>query len=165
MVLSKSSSLKISEIMTRNPVVIRKGSTVSDAAAKMKQYNVGSAPVLLKKKVVGFFTGDDMVFKVLAEGKNPKTTLIDDVMVEDIVSLKPDASVQEAMEAMSEHEIKRLPIIDYDQQLVGYITIKDILRIEPTMADIAVERLRFAEEKRQSEIEKYLDDDDLLEGI
>ncbi|MGM5481400.1 MAG: CBS domain-containing protein [Nanobdellota archaeon] len=163
--LSESDSMQVSEIMTRKPVIVQKGTTVRKAAEIMKRYNVGSVPVLDGKKVVGFFTGDDMVFKILAEGKDPKKTLVDEIMIQDVISIIPQDNVQKAMEIMSQHDIKRLPVIDSTNNLVGFVTVKDILRIEPTMMDIAIERLRFSEERRQDEIQKFVDEDDLLQDI
>lgn len=163
---NETNTLQISEIMTRNPVIVNKGSTIKEAAELMKRYNVGCVPVVNQKKVVGFFTGDDMVFKVLAKGKNPMETYVDDIMIEDLISITPQASVREAMKTLSEYDVKRLLVIDNTSNLVGFVTIKDILRIEPALMDIAVEKIRFNEEKRQNEIMKYAEGDEhLLDGL
>ncbi|MFW5866162.1 MAG: CBS domain-containing protein, partial [Nanoarchaeota archaeon] len=81
--------------------------------------------------------------------------------------VKPQDSIRNAMELLSEHDIKRLPVIDSAGNLVGFLTIKDILRIEPTLMDIAVERLRFSEEKRRNEIKDLVNEenDELLDGL
>ncbi|MFP4118599.1 MAG: CBS domain-containing protein [Candidatus Woesearchaeota archaeon] len=162
---NRSDSMQVSEIMTRKPVVIQKGTSIKKAAETMKRFNVGSVPVLDKRKVVGFFTGDDMVFKVLAEGKVPSKTLVDEIMIQDVISITPASTVKEAMEMLAENDIKRLPVIDKEKNLVGFVTIKDILRIEPTMMDLAIEKIRFDEDRRQEAIRKYVEQDDILSNI
>ena len=98
MAFDQNEGLQISEIMTRKPVIVKAGTTIKKAAETMKRFNVGSMPVMKGKKVVGFFTGDDMVFKVLAQGLDSTTTKVDDIMVKEIISVTADQSVKQATE-------------------------------------------------------------------
>jgi CBS domain-containing protein len=157
--------LQVSEVMTRRPVVIESGKTVTDAALLMKRYNIGSILVVDGKKVLGIVTTDDIVFRVTAEKKHSVSTIIDEVMSTKVVTISPTATVEQAMEELNMNDIRQLPVMQ-DDELVGFITLKDIIRIEPALMDLVTDRVRNEEDLRQKHIQKLSDqtvvDDDLF---
>lgn len=151
-------ALQIGEFMTKDPVCIVTGKTVTEAAKILDQFHIGSLVVLdTRKKLVGIFTSLDVVYDVVAQGKNPDDILVDDIMVTDIVSITPDKTIQDAMTLMSQNDIRQLPVL-VGEKLVGFVTMKDILRIEPSLVDIAVDSFRAEEKFRQDLLEKLAED-------
>ena len=154
----ESEHLQIGEFMTKNPVSIQLGGTVALAAQKLSQYRVGSLVVLNETKdLVGIFTSLDIVYDVVAKGKNPKDVLVDDILISNIVSISPEKTIQDAMTLMSQNDIRQLVVL-VGNRLVGFVTMKDILRIEPSLVDIAVDSFRAEEKLRQNLLEKLAQD-------
>lgn len=150
--------LQIGEFMTKDPICISTGKTVAQAAKILDQFRIGSLVVLNEKKeLVGIFTSLDVVYDVVAQGKNPDTVLVDDIMVTDIVNISPQKTIQDAMTLMSQNDIRQLPVL-VGKKLVGFVTMKDILRIEPSLVDIAVDSFRAEEKFRQNLLEKVAQD-------
>lgn len=160
--------IQVSEVMTRRPVVIASGKTVVEAASLMRKHVIGSLLVMNDKTLEGIFTLDDIVYKAVAESKCCSDLKIEEIMSTDIISVKPTDDVSDAMELMNENNIKQLPVIS-DGELVGFLTVKDILRIEPAMIDLTIEQVRLQEEHRQRHIQKIVEkegfdiDEDLFE--
>ncbi len=158
--------LQVAEVMTRHPVVIQVGKTVVDVAILLKRYDISSVLVMKDKKVKGIIVSDDIVYRVIAQKKDPLKTLVDDVMSTDVISISPKATLEKVMLELNANNVRQLPVMDKDV-LVGFITLKDILRIEPTLMDLMTERVRNEEEARQEKIQQILSqeviDDDLFD--
>ena len=107
-----------------------------------------------KKELVGVITSDDLVYKVLAKKQDPKVLTAKDVMTSHPITIPPMSSLQDAMQILSDNDIRQLPITN-NGKLVGLITMKDILRYEPTLVDMMVENIRFEEQQRQDNIQQY----------
>ncbi len=156
--------LQIAEIMSREPVSCSLDVTVQHVADLMKQFTISSVVVLENDLVVGIITVDDIVRKAVALGKDTKKTLAKEIMSTDIISIKPDAYMRDAMILFGEEEIRQVPVMQ-DAKLVGFLTEKDVLRIEPTLADLALAKMREKEDLRQIRIQKFvnkefIDDED-----
>lgn len=126
--------MKSNEVMTKDPSCCVATDTVFDAAQLMKSENVGSIPVVNDndtKKLEGIVTDRDLALKVVAAGLDPKNAKVGDVMTTNVVTCGPDANVNEVIELMEEHQIRRIPIVDENEGLVGIIAQADIAtRIE-----------------------------------
>jgi CBS domain-containing protein len=114
------------DIMTNDPVSCAPGDVVEKAANLMRQNDVGPVPVVDDDKLVGIVTDRDLTLKVLAEGRDPKRTRVQDVMTREVVTCRTDDDVQKALEAMSEHQIRRIPVVDEEDRLVGMIAQADV---------------------------------------
>jgi CBS domain-containing protein len=115
--------------MTKNPRCCLPNDTVEDAAQLMKAEDVG--PVLVvddynTKKLAGIVTDRDLAMKVVAEGRDPKTTRVEQVMTRNPVTCHPDDDIREAMNTMAEHQVRRIPIVDHDTRIVGIIAQADV---------------------------------------
>lgn len=117
------------EIMTRNPSCCLSTDTVEKAAQLMKTEDVGSVPIIKdesSRTLTGIVTDRDLAIKVLADGRDPRNTKIQDVMTSGVFSCRPEDDVEKALNAMEEHQVRRIPIADKDDRIVGIIAQADI---------------------------------------
>lgn len=120
---------KCSDIMTKNPACCLSDESVVYAAKLMKDEDVGSIPVVenrLTRILVGIVTDRDLTLKVVAEGNDPKTVKVEDVMTHSMVTCYADDNLQAALDAMSNHQLRRIPIVDYENRIVGIIAQADV---------------------------------------
>lgn len=126
--------MKCTDVMTPNPACCTVGDSVSKAAQLMAHEDVGSIPVVDQTQsmmLVGIVTDRDLTIKVLAENRSPETTRVEDVMTTSLVTCYSDNDISEALELMSEHQVRRIPVIDHEGKIVGIIAQADIaLRAE-----------------------------------
>jgi len=124
---------KCRDLMTKDPVCCLPAETASRAAQLMRQHDVGVIPVVTdeaQKKLVGIVTDRDLAIRVVAEGGNPQTVRIEEIMSRDIVSCSPDDDCQQALRLMEEHKVRRIPARDNSGRVVGIISQSDVaLRI------------------------------------
>ena len=118
--------MKVNEIMTRNPVCMAPDATVRDAAGRMREMDVGSFPVCENERLVGVVTDRDIVVRSAAEGHDPNTDRVREVMTPKIVYCFEDEDVDEAAKLMRDHQIRRLPILSQDKMLVGIVALGDL---------------------------------------
>ena len=116
----------VKEIMTRNLEVVSPGDTLEQAARKMEVLDVGPLPVCEGKRVVGMITDRDITVRATAAGCDPKTTLVSDVMTQDIVCCYEDQDVPEAARLMKEKQIRRLLVMNRADDLVGIVSLGDL---------------------------------------
>ena len=119
--------MKVSEIMTREPSTLAPTSTIGEAATIMRQDDCGSVPIVEAGRLVGIITDRDIVVRVLAGGKDAKTTRVSEAMTADPVTVSPDTSVDEAQKVMAERQVRRLPVVE-DGRLVGLVVIGQVAR-------------------------------------
>jgi CBS domain-containing protein len=130
---------QLKDVMSRGVQVIGPDSTIREAARKMREGDFGMMPVGENDRMIGAITDRDIAIRAVAEGKDPDTQ-VRDVMSEDIVWAYEDASVEEAAELMSEHQIRRLPIVNRDKRLVGIVALGDFA-VEASDIEPAAEAL------------------------
>src|SRR5512143_2160618 len=110
---------KCSEVMTKNPVCCLPNDMVTDAAKSMKNGSVGSIPVIENEqtsRLVGIVTDRDLAVKVVAEGHDPKSTRVEAVMTHQVVTCRAEDDLQKALDAMTEHQLRRIPVVDDDNK-------------------------------------------------
>jgi signal-transduction protein with cAMP-binding, CBS, and nucleotidyltransferase domain len=118
----------IREVMTAAPETVRIGSTLAEAAAKMKQQDAGAMVVIDEsRKVVGIVTDRDIAIRAVAEGRDVTTTKVGDVASKDLQTLSPSDSVEDAVRLMRQRDIRRLPVVE-DGRAVGIVSIGDLAR-------------------------------------
>lgn len=114
--------------MTPNPRSIEARQTVADAARLMRDEDVGMTPVLEEGRLVGTVTDRDIAIRVVAEGRDPQATSVREIASTDLVTLDPEQDLDEAIRLMSEHQVRRLPVVEEDGRLVGVVAQADIAR-------------------------------------
>jgi CBS domain-containing protein len=95
----------------------------------MKSENVGSIPVIENEqtqKLIGIVTDRDLALKIVAEGRDPKSTKVDAVMTHKVVTCRAEDDLQKALDAMAEHQLRRIPIVDANNRVVGIIAQADV---------------------------------------
>jgi CBS domain-containing protein len=120
---------KCSEVMTKNPVVCMPNDLAAKVAQVMKTEDVGPIPIVENvqtRKLVGMVTDRDLVVKMVAEGRDIKTTRAEEVMSRKIVTCRADDDLQKVLEAMSKNQLRRIPIVDGEDRIVGIIAQADV---------------------------------------
>jgi CBS domain-containing protein len=117
------------EIMTTNPECCLPSDPVVKAAQLMKSEDVG--PILIvtdkdSKRLTGIVTDRDLAIKVVAEGRDPNATRIQEVMSEDVVSCKENDDVDKVLKLMEEYQVRRIPVVDGSDRLLGIIAQADV---------------------------------------
>jgi len=124
---------------------------IVDAARLMKKTGVGSIIVMQKGKARGIITERDIVYKVIAPGRDPKKTKLGSAMSRPLKVIKASDRVETAASALRANRIKRLPVVNNKGKLVGIITEGDLLRVYPGMMDVMSEM----QEMRASKPNEY----------
>ena len=115
------------DIMTKGADSIDGNTTVLEVAKKLAADDIGSLPICDGDRLQGMITDRDIVVKVLAEGKDPATTRVIDLAQGEVVTIGADDPLEEISRTMSEHQVRRLPVID-GHQLVGMVAQADVAR-------------------------------------
>jgi len=115
--------------MTQNPVSAMPEDTVASVARLMKENDIGPIPIVenqKSKKLVGIVTDRDLALKVIAEGRDPQTTPVKQVMSISVITCHDDDDIESALNAMSAQQIRRIPVVDNNNMLLGIIAQADI---------------------------------------
>lgn len=119
---------KSRDIMTANPVSCRADDTIVRVADTMRKEDIGSLPVVdgPDQQLVGMVTDRDIVVKVVAAGGDTKSARVRDAMTPDPVAVREDDDVRDAVQVMSQRQVRRLPVVDSRGKLTGIISQADI---------------------------------------
>lgn len=118
----------VGEIMNRKVKVIDINATVKEAAEIMNRHRIGSLIVMENNELKGIITERDLL-KTLAEGKEPDTVSVKDIMTKDVIVISPNTDIEDAAEIMTRHKIKKLPVVSKGI-LVGIVTASDLIAFE-----------------------------------
>jgi CBS domain-containing protein len=118
----------IRDVMTKDPCAIDADKSVAYAAKMMRDEDVGLAPIVEGQELIGTLTDRDIAIRVVAEGKDPQTTLVRDVATKRFVTIGSDQDLNEALRLMATNQVRRLPVLDQDGKLTGIIAQADIAR-------------------------------------
>lgn len=119
------SRMRCSEIMTKNVRTATRETSLREAAAMMRDGDVGAVPVVDGGKLVGIVTDRDIVVRVVAEGKDADTS-ISEAMTTELFTVTPDDFVFEAIRLMGDKQIRRIPVINNEGVLAGIIAMADV---------------------------------------
>jgi len=115
--------------MTMGPVCCLPTTMVEEAAQIMKRENIGPIPVIQDeqtRKLVGIVTDRDLALKIVAEGRDAKSTKVEAVMTRKVVTCRAEDDVQKALDAMAEHQLRRIPVVDKEGKILGIIAQADV---------------------------------------
>ena len=116
------------DVMTGNVECIGENDSVTDAAKRLAELNVGAMPICGEdNRLKGMLTDRDIAVKVVARGKDPSTTKAGELGEGKPVTIGADDSVDEALRTMAEHQVRRLPVID-GHELIGIVSQADLAR-------------------------------------
>ncbi len=121
---------KCNEVMTKDPVCCLPGDLVIKAAQLMKSEHVGSIPVVENeetKKLVGIITDRDLALKIVADKLEAASTKVEMVMTRKLVTCYADDDLQKVVDAMSDNQLRRIPIVDENNKILGLIAQADVV--------------------------------------
>jgi len=121
----------VKDVMNKNVVVAKSDVTIREATKVMNKFHIGSLVVLKEEKIAGILT-ERNVLTAVANGKDADATAIEDIMTRKVVTIDPDETVEAAVDLMTQHKIKKLPVVE-DNKLKGIITASDIVVVEPKL--------------------------------
>lgn len=138
----------VSDVMTFKPVVVRPGTKLVDCAKIMAEHRIGTLIIEQNHNVLGVINDTDIVRNIISKGINPVDILVEKVMQTNLITISPEKDMIEALQLMKKSSIRTLPVLDKGK-FVGLLTLKDILKIEPTLFEIIAERIDLREEDRK----------------
>jgi CBS domain-containing protein len=145
--------MPIGEVCNREVVIVQPGETVLEAAQIMRRHHVGDVVVIEerggRRVPVGIVTDRDLVLEVMAPQIDPATITVKDILTTDLVTIKKDAGLFEAIEYMHAKGVRRLPVVDDNGGLIGILTLDDLIEL---LADemTALARLVKHEQKKET---------------
>lgn len=120
---------KCKEVMTKDPIYCLPSNMVSEAAELMRKEHIGSVLVIeseQSKKLVGIVTDRDLALKVVADGLEAKSTKVEVVMTHKVITRHSNNALQKVLDSMAKHQLRRIPIIDKDNKILGIIAQADV---------------------------------------
>jgi len=115
----------VKDAMTSDVKTATPSLSLTDAAKLMKQEDVGSVPVVDGERLIGMLTDRDIVVRGIADGSDPHAVKAGDIASRDVVSVRPDDDLDEALRLMAQHQVRRLPVVE-DGHLVGVLAQADV---------------------------------------
>lgn len=118
--------MQIRDVMTPQVEIIDPEATMAAAAAAMRDGDFGMLPVAESDKMIGAITDRDIAVRGVAEGLDPKTAMVRDLMTKGIDWCFDDQDAHEVARMMSRKQIRRLPVVNHDKRLVGIVSLGDL---------------------------------------
>ncbi len=134
--------------MTTKPISVERGATLMDAAKLMADHRIGALLVKDGEVAIGIIADQDIVRHFVAKGINPLTKKVKDFQSKDLITISPEADIYDALVKMRDEGIRHLPVVE-GGKLTGLLTMKDVLKVEPQLFDIVVEKYEIMEEDRK----------------
>lgn len=157
--------ISVHECMTTKPISIDRDAGLQDAAKLMADHRIGALLVKEHGTAVGVITDQDIVRHFVAKGINPLAKGVRDLRAKELITISPEADIYDALVKMRDHGIRHLPVMQ-GRELIGLLTLKDILKVEPQLFDIVVEKYEIMEQGRKARAAKKamsreMDEDEL----
>ncbi|MBI2124682.1 CBS domain-containing protein, partial [Candidatus Pacearchaeota archaeon] len=153
---------KVYDCMTTKPVSVSSDTSLEQCARMMAKNHVGALVIKDDHKSAGLITEQDIVRKAIAKGINPLTKNVRDFMEKKLKTISPNDDIYDALIVMRDSNIRHLPVVD-NGKMVGLLTLKDVLKIEPSLFDLLVEKFELREEKRKP-IDRIIEREAICQG-
>jgi len=118
----------VRDVMTKDPVSMSSDASVMDAAKAMSDMRIGAVVVMEKDKPCGIVTDRDITVRAVATGSDPAKTKLADICSHDIAAVRPDQTVDDAVQMMKSHDVKRVLVMD-DSKIEGIVSLGDLSRL------------------------------------
>lgn len=140
------------EYCNREVVVVEKQSSISDAARIMREHHVGDVVVVRteggKQYPVGILTDRDIALEIVATGTDPGSVSVADAMSFELITVFDDDDLMHVIELMRDKGIRRVPVVDRDEALIGILTVDDLLDL---LSEIFVDIVHLVDSQRRRE--------------
>jgi len=130
----------VREVMNSPVITVDKDETTDKIAGILKENNIGSVIVMDKDKPIGIITKGDLVYKVIAENKDPKKVRAEEIMTYPIIYVNANDTIQKALKIFRAHKIGKLGV-RYKGKLEGILSVNDVLRVIPEILEILSEKV------------------------
>jgi CBS domain-containing protein len=117
---------KVREVMTDRPRCVTLETPISEVAQLMESEDIGSLPVLEGDQLAGMITDRDIVVRAIAQGKDPRGMPVREVASRELVTVYADDDLSNALEKMASQQVRRLPVVDEENRLVGVLAQADV---------------------------------------
>lgn len=117
------------EVMTSDPMCCLPQDTADRLAKLMRDENIGSVPICQdrhSKKLIGIVTDRDLALQIATEGRDPRSVRAQEVMTSNPITCRPDDDLESALQAMERHQVRRIPVVNNNSELVGIISQADV---------------------------------------
>jgi len=138
-----SGIILVRDIMSKNIKTVRTDDSAHDAVVKMNKFDVGSVIVTNNNRPIGIITSKNILTRVVEPRLDAGTIRAKDIMSSPLLTIEPDASVEDAAKIMAQRRIKKLAVMDKDK-ILGILSTSDIVRANPTQLGILQELLRIS---------------------
>lgn len=139
---------KVCDIMTQKPVSVEFNTSIVDCAKVMAENHVGSLIVRKSNRLVGIIREKDIVRKILALSLNPSKMLAQDIMEKKFVRISPEKDLYDAIILMRDKNVRHIPVMS-KKTMVGLLTGKDILKVQPQLFELLVDKIELKEQVRK----------------
>ncbi len=129
----------VKEIMTPKVESVEPGLSLQDTAGKMRDKNIGSLPVWEDGQMIGMITDRDICCRAVADGRDPTTTTVRDIMSKDVTYCFDDQDCADAAHLMEDKHIRRMAVMDREKAMVGFISVDDLARCSHDLAGEVLE--------------------------
>lgn len=140
----------IQEVMTRDVQTISTQDSVQRAAQLMDELNVGAIPVVDDGRLVGMITDRDITVRSVAVGQDPASTRVNDVMSTDVRTCTVDQGVEDVLAQMADVQIRRVPVVDANGQVVGIVSLGDVVTKAPVEVEQTLDEISTPSEPDRS---------------
>ncbi len=123
---------KVKDIMSSNVIAVLPSDTTAEAAKLMEENNIGAVPVVSAGEIKGIITDRDIVLRCVSKNKKAEDVKVSDIMSKEVTYITPNHSIYDAIDMMSNEQVKRLPVIK-EGYIDGIITLGDIAQINTSM--------------------------------
>jgi CBS domain-containing protein len=135
--------MQIRDVMTQGVEIVEANASAAEAAAMMKELDVGSLPVYDGENLAGWLTDRDIAVRLVAEGRDPSNTRVSEIMTPGATYCFDDQTLDEAALLMEAQQIRRLPILNRAKELVDMLSLADLaIRADTTDQQLADEALK-----------------------
>ena len=145
--------------MVREVISVLGNVTVKYAASQMTRLEIGCLVITEGSNVVGIVTERDILIKIVSAGLDPSVIKVNEIMSNPVIIVTPETALDEAVELMFKHQIKKLPVIqdiNGNTMLVGLVTLTDIARMQPKLMETLQELFEMNEKKVPRRMEKVI---------
>jgi CBS domain-containing protein len=140
--------MRVSDIMTKTPVTMSPAASAQEVAEIMRDKGISSVILVTNGKPVGIVTERDLVHRVLAPGKDSHKLMAADICTRPVIAVSVHCEVEDAVETMNEHKIRRLVVIDEGDHVAGILTTDDVgYNLKSMSEELAVKYLSLTKRK------------------
>jgi len=136
------SEIRVGDIMKSDVISIDEESPVTEVAKLMKVHDIGSVVTAKNKKAEGVITEKDIIHKLVADGEDSSKISAGKIMSSPLKVVRPETTLEEVAKLMKQYSLKRFPVVNENNELVGMISEGDIMKVFPSIVDLLEERAK-----------------------